>query len=249
MKAFSTQPRGSIPAVGGRKLARKELCLSRRHAATRAQAAESSIELPGLLEVDGKNIIVYSSMGLLVRSSQGSSCKWQRPGIYITCRTSSMFLDGISRQVGHLICSFVELSDILSVPLSQHGFEASTKTAYGEKIGHQQRVPQHALGTRCTSTMTHHSLYINQSLTVWAHAGDFPARHTFSGYANWLVPGYVMVGQYPFVHGSTCKAHGDGEARLQQILQACSLAMFGIQHSSWSCEPASGIPCALEYPA
>eukprot|EP00892_Ulva_mutabilis_P003633 jgi/Ulvmu1/1641/UM114_0007.1 len=50
--------------------------------------------------------------------------------------------------------------------------------------------------------------------------GDFPARHSFSGYANWLVPGYVMVGQYPFIHGSACKTHDDGEARLQQILQA-----------------------------
>lgn len=31
-----------------------------------------------------------------------------------------------------------------------------------------------------------------------------------------------MVGQYPFQHGSACKTHADGEARLQQILQACS---------------------------
>lgn len=50
--------------------------------------------------------------------------------------------------------------------------------------------------------------------------GDFPARHTFSGYANWLVPGYVMVGQYPYMHGKECKSHGEGEARLEQILQA-----------------------------
>lgn len=33
-----------------------------------------------------------------------------------------------------------------------------------------------------------------------------------------------MVGQYPFMHGSTCKSHEDGEARLKQILQARSAA-------------------------
>jgi hypothetical protein len=52
------------------------------------------------------------------------------------------------------------------------------------------------------------------------HAGDFAARHTFTDYANWISPGYIMVGRYPFLDGSNCKTREQGEARLQQILQA-----------------------------
>lgn len=51
-------------------------------------------------------------------------------------------------------------------------------------------------------------------------AEEFDARHQFSEFANWVVPGCIMVGEYPFVNGSTCTDHNAGETRLQQALKA-----------------------------
>ena len=62
------------------------------------------------------------------------------------------------------------------------------------------------------------------SAFLWSNecvcAEEFDARHNFSESANWLVPGYIMVGEYPFVNGSSCTDYNDGEARLQQALKA-----------------------------
>ena len=33
----------------------------------------------------------------------------------------------------------------------------------------------------------------------------FEAAHTFSAYANWIVPGKVMLGRYPYVERSRCR--------------------------------------------
>ncbi|GAX75232.1 hypothetical protein CEUSTIGMA_g2677.t1 [Chlamydomonas eustigma] len=42
--------------------------------------------------------------------------------------------------------------------------------------------------------------------------------HTFKPYANWLVPGHVMLGRYPFVEPSRCLSRKQGEEQLSQIL-------------------------------
>jgi hypothetical protein len=51
-------------------------------------------------------------------------------------------------------------------------------------------------------------------------AEDFAARHQIAAYANWLLPGYVMVGRYPFIEPSRCKERAQGEAQLEAILNA-----------------------------
>jgi len=58
--------------------------------------------------------------------------------------------------------------------------------------------------------------------------GFFGDAHTFSSYANWLVPGELLVGRYPFIEPSRCRTRIQGEDRLKTILDAgvtvfCSL--------------------------
>jgi hypothetical protein len=45
-------------------------------------------------------------------------------------------------------------------------------------------------------------------------------RHAFSTYSNWIVPGYLMLGRYPFVEPRRCESHEQGQQQLQQILDA-----------------------------
>eukprot|EP00879_Flechtneria_rotunda_P009776 GHRR01010226.1.p1 GENE.GHRR01010226.1~~GHRR01010226.1.p1 ORF type:complete len:161 (+),score=18.53 GHRR01010226.1:204-686(+) len=44
--------------------------------------------------------------------------------------------------------------------------------------------------------------------------------HKFSDYANWLIPGTLLVGRYPYVEPSRCKSYQKGERQLEEILQA-----------------------------
>lgn len=59
-------------------------------------------------------------------------------------------------------------------------------------------------------------------------ADEFDAVHKFSDSANWLVPGGIMVGEYPFMNGSTCTDHKAGEKRLDQALRAGITAFAGM---------------------
>lgn len=43
---------------------------------------------------------------------------------------------------------------------------------------------------------------------------------TFAEYANWILPGRVMLGRYPFVEPSRCRSANQGEAQLKAILEA-----------------------------
>ncbi len=36
-------------------------------------------------------------------------------------------------------------------------------------------------------------------------AGSYEDRCTFTDYANWVVPGHVMLGRYPYVEPSRCR--------------------------------------------
>lgn len=42
----------------------------------------------------------------------------------------------------------------------------------------------------------------------------------FASYANWVVPGHVLVGRYPYVEPSRCATHSQGEAQIKEILEA-----------------------------
>ncbi len=38
-----------------------------------------------------------------------------------------------------------------------------------------------------------------------ACADEYEAKHAFSAFANWVIPGRLMVGRYPYVEGSRCR--------------------------------------------
>lgn len=60
-------------------------------------------------------------------------------------------------------------------------------------------------------------------------ADDFAARHAFTPYANWVVPGYIMLSRYPFVEPSRCTSRKQGEQQLQQILSANITTFVSLQ--------------------
>lgn len=50
--------------------------------------------------------------------------------------------------------------------------------------------------------------------------GDYEQNHTFTDYANWLIPGHLLLGRYPFCEPSRCKTRDHGEIQLKQLLDA-----------------------------
>ncbi|CAL5229819.1 g13221 [Coccomyxa viridis] len=51
-----------------------------------------------------------------------------------------------------------------------------------------------------------------------SRAEGFDQTHGFSTFANWIIPGHVMLGRYPYVEPSRCRTHEQGEEQLAQIL-------------------------------
>ncbi|GMH42345.1 hypothetical protein BSKO_10264 [Bryopsis sp. KO-2023] len=49
---------------------------------------------------------------------------------------------------------------------------------------------------------------------------EFDSTYAFASYSNWLVPGRIMLGRYPFIEPSRCRTREMGEAQLRQILEA-----------------------------
>ena len=61
-------------------------------------------------------------------------------------------------------------------------------------------------------------------------AEDFAPRHTIAPYANWLLPGYVMVGRYPFLEPSRlAQDRGAAEAQISAILTAGITTFVSLQ--------------------
>jgi hypothetical protein len=54
-------------------------------------------------------------------------------------------------------------------------------------------------------------------------------QHAFSAYSNWLVPGYIMLGRYPFVERGRCQCLDQGQQQLAQILDAGITTFVSLQ--------------------
>jgi hypothetical protein len=89
-------------------------------------------------------------------------------------------------------------------------------------------------------------------------AGDYEQLHTFGDFANWLIPGAVMLGRYPYCEPSRCNSHEKGEQQLQKILEAGITTFISLQvlrsrdvadclttkSSRWStCHPTCLVSC------
>ncbi len=57
----------------------------------------------------------------------------------------------------------------------------------------------------------------------------YEAQHTFSNFANWIVPGHVMLGRYPFMAPDFCAARDEGERQIAQILEADITTFVSLQ--------------------
>eukprot|EP00775_Hariotina_reticulata_P002352 gene2352-2658_t len=63
----------------------------------------------------------------------------------------------------------------------------------------------------------------------WPLVENYEANHTFSNFANWLIPGTLLVGRYPYVEPSRCKTYEAGEQKLQQILDTGVTTFMSLQ--------------------
>eukprot|EP00197_Chlamydomonas_leiostraca_P006335 CAMPEP_0202865850 /NCGR_PEP_ID=MMETSP1391-20130828/6550_1 /ASSEMBLY_ACC=CAM_ASM_000867 /TAXON_ID=1034604 /ORGANISM="Chlamydomonas leiostraca, Strain SAG 11-49" /LENGTH=302 /DNA_ID=CAMNT_0049545731 /DNA_START=42 /DNA_END=950 /DNA_ORIENTATION=+ len=59
---------------------------------------------------------------------------------------------------------------------------------------------------------------------------NYEKAHTFADFANWAVPGSLLLGRYPYCEPSRCAHdHAKGEAQLQQILEAGITTFVSLQ--------------------
>lgn len=68
---------------------------------------------------------------------------------------------------------------------------------------------------------------------ICAAADDYASVHKFAAFGNWIVPGHVMLGRYPFVEPSRCTTRAIGEAQLEQILGAGITTFVSLQVGPW----------------
>ncbi len=60
-------------------------------------------------------------------------------------------------------------------------------------------------------------------------AGEYESAHAFSHFANWLVPGRILVGRYPYVEPSRCRSREQGTQHMRQILGAGMTTFVSLQ--------------------
>ena len=82
-----------------------------------------------------------------------------------------------------------------------------------------------------------------------ADEDEFTQRHAFTASANWIVPGYVMLGRYPFVEPSRLQEREEGESTLERILGAGVTTFVALQEEVPSQEemPARGVDGFMPY--
>jgi hypothetical protein len=64
---------------------------------------------------------------------------------------------------------------------------------------------------------------------ICAAADDYASVHKFANFANWIVPGHVMLGRYPFMEPSRCTTREIGVQQLEQILAAGTTTFVSLQ--------------------
>lgn len=67
---------------------------------------------------------------------------------------------------------------------------------------------------------------------ILALAGTYESAHSFASYANWIVPGRIMLGRYPYVEPSRCQHREQGEEQLSAILGAGITTFVSLQVGS-----------------
>jgi len=58
---------------------------------------------------------------------------------------------------------------------------------------------------------------------------DYEIKMKFQEYANWLIPGSLMAGRYPFVEPSRCRDRNEGEKMLEALITAGVTSFISLQ--------------------
>lgn len=58
---------------------------------------------------------------------------------------------------------------------------------------------------------------------------NYESQAAFSAYANWLLPGRLMAGRYPYVEPSRCATYEQGEAQVEAIVLAGATVFVSLQ--------------------
>lgn len=68
--------------------------------------------------------------------------------------------------------------------------------------------------------------------------GSYETKVAFTDFANWLIPGTLLVGRYPYVEPSRCLRREQGEAQLTRILEQGVTTFVSLQvrhdHRVWA---------------
>ena len=100
---------------------------------------------------------------------------------------------------------------------------------------HTQHNPHH--------TTTHsHARHNSQTLPPTPpppRAGQYEEATAFTDFANWLIPGRVMLGRYPFVEPSRCRSRTEGEAMIRQLIAAGTTTFVCLQASCLGRRPGA----------
>eukprot|EP00210_Caulerpa_lentillifera_P005863 g5607.t1 len=62
--------------------------------------------------------------------------------------------------------------------------------------------------------------------------GSYETVHKFSSFSNWILPGHLMIGRYPYVEPGElkkCRTHEIGERQLRQILETGIRTFVSVQ--------------------
>ncbi|GAX75231.1 hypothetical protein CEUSTIGMA_g2676.t1 [Chlamydomonas eustigma] len=54
-------------------------------------------------------------------------------------------------------------------------------------------------------------------------------RHAFSNFSNWIVPGHVMLGRYPYVEPAHCHSKLEGEQQMAMLISAGITTFVSLQ--------------------
>ena len=58
------------------------------------------------------------------------------------------------------------------------------------------------------------------SLLPCVLADSYEAACAFAPFANWIIPGHVMLGRYPYVEPSRCRTRDEGDVQVEAIIKA-----------------------------
>ncbi|PSC73500.1 MAP kinase phosphatase 6 isoform B [Micractinium conductrix] len=84
------------------------------------------------------------------------------------------------------------------------------------RCGRRSRVPRAAAAEVVTATVPQAT-----ALPELPPLDDnYEATCSFTDVGNWLIPGRLMAGRYPFVEPGRCRSHEVGEAQLRELVQA-----------------------------